>query len=58
MSRLVNFKVKRISEGRYRCCCNEVSEISVEGATEWEALTAARKAVRQLNRKEEECVHA
>jgi len=54
MRRLVNFKVKRISEGRYRCCCDDISDISVEGSTEWEALTAARKAVRQLVGTEED----
>lgn len=58
MSRLVNFKVKRISEGRYQCCCDDFNNISGEGSTEWEALTAARKAVSQMVGKEKECAPA
>jgi hypothetical protein len=48
MEKTINFKVKRISDGRYRCFSDEFSDLNAEGKTEWEALTAARKAVRQL----------
>lgn len=48
MRRLVNFKVKRISEGRYRCISDDFSDLTVEGSTEWEAVTAARKMASQL----------
>lgn len=48
MRKLVNFKVKKVSDGKYRCFCDDFSEVAAEGSTEWEALTNARKAVRSL----------
>lgn len=48
MRKLINIKVKRVSDGCYRCFSDDFGDIAAEGATEWEALTNARKAVRQI----------
>jgi hypothetical protein len=50
MKPLVNIKIKRIAEGHYRGFSEELQELSVEGATVWEALTLARREARKIKR--------
>jgi len=45
---LLNIKVERIREGRYRGVCDEIDDLTVEGATAYETITAARRKARQL----------
>ncbi len=55
MDRLINIKVIRVSESRYRGYADGLGDLGVEGASVWETLTAARKAARKLLTATEEC---
>ena len=45
---LLNIKVERVREGRYRGVCEEIEELAVEGSTAYETITAARSKAKQL----------
>jgi hypothetical protein len=45
---LLNVKVERIREGRYRGICQEISDLTVEGSTAYETITATRSKAQQI----------
>lgn len=47
MDKLINIKIHRLADGYYRAVSDEIHDITVEGQTAWEALTAARNIAKR-----------